>query len=37
MEACVEFADEMLKNGPIALKQAKFAICNGIMLIFKRD
>ena len=30
MKACIEFADEMLKNGPVALKQAKFAINQGM-------
>jgi enoyl-CoA hydratase len=30
VEASISFAGEMLKNGPIALKQAKYAICNGI-------
>jgi enoyl-CoA hydratase len=30
VEACKLFADEMLQNGPIALKQAKYAICNGM-------
>ena len=30
VEACIEFADEMFKNGPIALKQAKYAICQGM-------
>jgi enoyl-CoA hydratase len=30
VEASISFAEEMLKNGPIALKQAKYAICNGM-------
>ena len=30
VEASISFAGEMLKNGPIALKQAKYAICNGM-------
>ena len=30
MKACVDFAHEMLKNGPIALRQAKFAISQGM-------
>ena len=30
MNVCVEFANEMLKNGPIALRQAKFAISQGV-------
>lgn len=30
VEACKSFAGEMLKNGPIALKQAKYAIHNGM-------
>ena len=30
MTGCVEFAGEMLKNGPIALRQAKFAIRQGM-------
>ena len=35
MEACIEFADEMLKNGPIALRQAKYAICKGMNVILQ--
>ena len=30
VEASILFAGEMLRNGPIALKQAKYAICNGM-------
>ena len=30
MNVCVEFANEMLKNGPIALRQAKFSISQGV-------
>lgn len=30
MDTCVSFANEMLKNGPIALQQAKFAIRQGM-------
>ncbi|MFC7391731.1 enoyl-CoA hydratase-related protein [Scopulibacillus cellulosilyticus] len=30
MAACESFAQEMLKNGPIALQQAKYAIKNGM-------
>lgn len=30
MKVCVEFANEMLRNGPIALRQAKFAISQGV-------
>ncbi|KAA9017016.1 enoyl-CoA hydratase-related protein [Niallia endozanthoxylica] len=30
VEACKSFAGEMLKNGPVALKQAKYAIHNGM-------
>ncbi|MBM7643852.1 enoyl-CoA hydratase/carnithine racemase [Scopulibacillus daqui] len=30
MAACERFAQDMLKNGPIALQQAKFAIKNGM-------
>lgn len=30
VEDCISFAGEMLKNGPVALKQAKYAICNGM-------
>jgi enoyl-CoA hydratase len=30
VEVSISFAEEMLKNGPIALKQAKYAICNGM-------
>ena len=30
VEVSISFAGEMLKNGPIALKQAKYAICNGM-------
>lgn len=29
LEASLEFAEQMLKNGPVALQQAKFAIKNG--------
>jgi enoyl-CoA hydratase/carnithine racemase len=30
MEACEAFAEQMLANGPVALKQAKFAIKKGM-------
>ncbi|WP_428908070.1 enoyl-CoA hydratase-related protein [Niallia sp. Krafla_26] len=30
VEASISFAKEMLQNGPVALKQAKYAICNGM-------
>lgn len=30
MDACGQFASEMMKNGPVAIKQAKYAITRGI-------
>lgn len=30
MEACLEYANQMMENGPIALQQAKYAINNGL-------
>jgi enoyl-CoA hydratase len=30
LEACYSFANEMLKNGPVALQQAKFAVKEGM-------
>ncbi|WP_077324489.1 enoyl-CoA hydratase-related protein [Virgibacillus siamensis] len=29
-DACIQLASDMMKNGPVAIKQAKFAISNGM-------